>query len=400
MYVTPIITSLLDTDYYKFTMGQYAWKYFPKVKVKYAFKNRTKNVQLGKLMNKTELLYQFDKVRGLRFTLEELDYLKNLGIFSNDYLSYLNNLVLPPVYIEESKGKLIIETEGLWPEAIFWETFILSIVNELYCEQNRGGIILSGNIELENKIEILNQSTIKFVDFGTRRRFSKAWQENVIATLLKNKCKGLLGTSNVYLAKKYKLNPIGTFAHELPMVIAGTEDNRLHSVAPIRKSHSIMLNKWYELYGEFLSIALTDTFGSKFFFEDFKDKAKSWKGLRQDSGNPFEFGHKAIKYYKDLGIDPKTKIIIFSDGLDIDKIRQLQAMFEGKIKIVYGWGTNLTNDRGIRPLSIVVKSVEANGKPLVKLSDNIAKAIGDGHTLVRYKQAFGYTLKYNEPTVY
>ena len=161
-----------------------------------------------------------------------------------------------------------------------------------------------------------------------------------------------------------------------------------------------MLDKWYDLYGKQLSIALTDTFGSKFFFEDFKDMAKSWQGLRQDSGDPFKFGKTAIKYYKDLGIDPKEKLIIFSDGLDIDKIRKLQAMFEGKIKIAYGWGTNLTNDRGIKPLSIVVKSVEANGKPLVKLSDNVAKAIGDKHTIARYKDAFGYTNKYNEQTVY
>lgn len=397
----PIITSLLDTDYYKFSMGQYAWKYYPNVKVKYAFKNRTSKVKLGKLIDKAELLYQLDKVRGLRFTLEELDYLRSLKIFSNGYLSYLNKLVLSPIYVGEKNGKLIIETEGLWSDAIFWETFILSIVNELYCEQNRGGIILSGDIELDEKIEILNNSTIKFVDFGTRRRFSKAWQEHVVSTL-KSKIKNgnFLGTSNVYLAKKYNLNPIGTFAHELPMVIAGTEDNGLHSVAPIRKSHSTMLAKWYELYGEALSIALTDTFGTNFFFEDFKDKAKSWKGLRQDSGDPFEFGHRVIKYYKDLNVDPKNKVIIFSDGLCINKIKQLQTMFEGKIKIAYGWGTNLTNDRGVKPLSIVVKSVEANAKPLVKLSDNIAKAIGDKHTIARYKQAFGYINKYNEQTVY
>ena len=275
----------------------------------------------------------------------------------------------------------------------------MSIVNELYCKQDN--VTLSGDIELSEKIKILNNSSIKFVDFGTRRRFSRGWHKHIINTLISEiKNYNLLGTSNVYLAKEYNLKPMGTFAHELPMVIAGTEDNGSHSVTPIRKSHSIMLNKWYELYGETLSIALTDTFGSTFFFEDFKDKAKIWKGLRQDSGDPFKFGHKAIKYYKDLGIDPKTKIIVFSDGLDINKISQLQNMFEGKIKIAFGWGTNLTNDRGIKPLSIVVKSVEANERPLVKLSDNLAKAIGDKHTMDRYKQAFGYTNEYNEQTIY
>jgi len=415
-----IIKSLLDTDYYKFTMGQYAWKYFPKVRVKYAFKNRTKNIKLVNFLNKQELVEQLDYVRSLRFSLEELDYLKSLGIFSNDYLSFLNSLTLPPVYVDIEDGELVIETEGLWPEAIFWETFILSIVNELYYKAIKRPIIqpswinypsevlsnymdssclVKGKANLSYKIQTINCNSFKFVDFGTRRRFSTKWQDYVISLLSKSIEHGnFLGTSNVYLAKKYNIRPIGTLAHELPMVLAGINDYNLEL---LKCSHNRMLDVWEWLYGKELSIALTDTFGTDFFFRDFStEKAKYWKGLRQDSGDPFEFGKKVIKFYKDKGINPKEKIIVFSDGLNIDTILKLEKTFKDKFITMYGWGTNLTNDMGYEPLSIVVKAVEANGRPLIKLSDNLAKAIGDKKTMEKYKKVFVYDNTYTEPTLY
>ena len=416
----PIINSLLDTDYYKFSMGQYAWKYYPTVKVKYAFKNRTKGVALGEFIDKKELLEQLDSVRSLRFSFDELDYLKSLKIFSRGYLAFLNTVTLPPVYVDIQDNKLKIETEGTWSEAILWETFILSIVNELYykyigsfrfskevlnkddlnnyCAKQRA-VLVDGKAKLADKIWTINNLPFKFVDFGTRRRFSAKWQDYVVSVLSKSVAgNSFLGTSNVYLAKKYNVKPIGTLAHELPMVLAGIDD---YNLEVLKGSHDKMLTLWEYMYGKDLSIALTDTFGTDFFFRDFsKEKAKYWKGLRQDSGDPFEFGKKAIKFYKDKGIDPKKKVIVFSDGLDIDTILKLEKAFKGKFITSYGWGTNLTNDVGYAPLSIVVKAIEANGRPLIKLSDNLAKAIGDEKTMEKYKEVFVYDNTYTEPTLY
>jgi len=414
----PIINSLLDTDYYKFTMGQYAWKYFPKVKVKYVFKNRTKTVKLGNFIDKDELLGQLDKVRLLRFSLDDLDYLKSLGIFSKDYLAFLNTLILPPVYVEIKDEELNIETEGLWPEAIFWETFILSIVNELYYNKivlkdskDCSGYLrkykqnlTQGKAKLADKIWTINNTPFeigffKFVDFGTRRRFSSKWQDYVVSILSKAiEGNNFLGTSNVYFAKKYNLKPIGTLAHELPMVLAGLDD---YNLDVLKASHDKMLTLWEYLYGKDLTIALTDTFGTDFFFRDFsEEKARFWKGLRQDSGDPFEFGKKAIKFYKALKINPKEKLIVFSDGLNIKTILKLEKEFNDKFITIYGWGTNLTNDMGYKPLSIVVKAIEANGRPLIKLSDNIAKAIGNEKVIDKYKKVFVYNNTYTEPTLY
>ncbi len=413
-----IITSLLDTDFYKFTMGQFAWLYYPDVKVKYAFTDRTKDSTLldfgvtdeGIVRN---IIEELDAVRNLKFTLEELNYLSNLGIFSKEYLNFLSNLNLPPVYVSIKKNKLIIETEGKWSEAIFWETFILSIVNELYHRRFLNvGHIGECDRRLDTKIDKINATPFKFIEFGTRRRFSKEIQDRVLRELLAGiHNDSLLGTSNVYLAKEYDLKPIGTMAHELPMVIAGL--NEAFVGVSDYSRHIIFkhcaFNNWYELCGEDLSIALTDTFGSDFFFEDFsKNQAKKWRGLRQDSGDPIGFGYKAIEFYNKHGINPKEKLIVFSDGLNINKIYKIEKEFKGKIQTAYGWGTNLTNDVGYdkncsyigKPLSIVVKAVEANGIPLVKLTDNLNKAVGDKKTIERYKKAFGYKNTYKEQLKY
>jgi nicotinate phosphoribosyltransferase len=193
---------------------------------------------------------------------------------------------------------------------------------------------------------------------------------------------------------KHGLMPMGTSAHEMFMVLAGLSDQ---SDDAIRNSHQDFLNLWWDQYGYGLSIALTDTFGSEFFFKDMTSwQAAQWKGLRHDSGNPYVFGENTINFYKSKGVDPKEKMIVFSDGLDVDKIVHLADFFNGKIKTSFGWGTNLTNDLGLGALSLVVKPVAANGVPLVKLSDNLAKAMGDPATVERYKRVFGYT---NESTI-
>lgn len=399
-----IINSLLDTDFYKFTMGQYAWKYYPKVNVKYAFINRTKKVKLAEFIHIPDLIRELDQVRNLKLDMEELNYLNGLGIFSKGYLNFLSTLSMPPVYVSEKDKQLVIETEGTWCEAIFWETFILSIVNEMYYKsygQTPIGYLGIFQDNLVPKMDRIIANPFQFVEFGTRRRFSSEIQSSLL-TMMDNSAGlkdsgALIGTSNVCLAKYFKLKPIGTMAHELPMVCAGLHDESLYT---LQHSHNKMLEKWYFMYGEELSIALTDTFGTDFFFKDFGWKANEWKGLRQDSGDPIEFGKKAIKFYKEQGIDPKTKLIIFSDGLNIDKIYEIEKAFKGKINTAYGWGTNLTNDVGAEPLSIVVKAVEANGRPLVKLSDNTAKALGKPNIIEKYKCAFGYKNIYKEPLYY
>ena len=199
-----------------------------------------------------------------------------------------------------------------------------------------------------------------------------------------------LGTSNTAMAMQYGLLPMGTLAHEMYMVMAGMmADND----ATIRASHNRVLQEWWDEYGWGLSIALTDTYGSDFFFRDMTAAAgAAWKGLRQDSGDPMAFGEKAIAFYERHGVDPRDKLLVFSDGLDLGTIIKLADHFAGRIRVSFGWGTNLTNDLGLEALSLVIKVVEANGRRTVKLSDNLAKATGEGHDIERYKRIFGHTV--------
>lgn len=405
----PIITSLLDTDFYKFTMGQVVFRKFRDVNVKYAFKNRSK-VNLSHFVTEKDLRNQLDHVTDLKFDNSELHYLRGTNeysdrMFTEDYLEFLRNLRLPSYNLRYNKDNFELEFEGPWSTAIYWETFALSIINELYCNElfmlgrplQQDVNKATGVTNLAKKIAFLhhNKDIVSFTDFGTRRRFSKEWQDYVVKTLKSEFTTNCFrGTSNVYLAMKHGLMPMGTSAHEMFMVLAGLSDQ---SDDAIRNSHQDFLNLWWDQYGYGLSIALTDTFGSEFFFKDMTSwQAAQWKGLRHDSGNPYVFGENTINFYKSKGVDPKEKMIVFSDGLDIDKIVHLADFFNGKIKTSFGWGTNLTNDLGLGALSLVVKPVAANGVPLVKLSDNLAKAMGDPATVERYKRVFGYT---NESTI-
>lgn len=400
-----IIDSLLDVDFYKLTMAQLAFLEFPDVPVRFEFRNRTADVCLPDFINEGELRGELDHARRLKGISEkEGAYLRGLGIFNESFISFLRNFSLPEYFLGRNSQGYRISFEGSWPEVTFWETICLSIVSELYGRslvanmlwEDRKRAYAEGRRRLDEKIGILKENPdIRFMEFGTRRRFSRDWQEFVIEKLQREVPSQLVGTSNVAFAMKRELNPIGTFAHEMFMVFSGIFRNDL------RESHNLVLEHWRSLYGDKLSVALTDTYGTDFFFRDMtRRQAEEWTGLRQDSGDPFEFGEKAIRFYGANGIDPGSKLIVFSDGLDIGKIVRLQNRFQDRIGLSFGWGTNLTNDLGLRSLSLVAKAVRSDGYGTVKLSDNLAKAMGDPDDVRLFRDVFGYSSSFREECVY
>lgn len=398
---SPVITSLLDLDHYKLTMGQFVFNRYADVPVKYGFKNRTK-IKLAEIIDERDLRKELDSVRDLRLTTKEADFLRTLPnnggeLFSEDYISFLSNLKLPDYNLEYQDGNFKLEFPGKWSENMYWETLTLSIVNELYyraltkdfSKEQMEHLYKTGKQRLDQKIELLKQTPdIRYLEFGTRRRFSKAWQDYGVKRQKQKIPQQMIGTSNVCLAMKHKLKPQGTMAHELFMIMPGIMHKNDDE---IRASHNQVLTEWWDEYGYDLSIALTDTYGSDFFFKDMtQEQAEKWKGFRQDSGNPELFGNNQIKFYKEKGINPMKKLFVPSDGLCLETITDIQNKFRGKIMSAYGWGTNLTNDLGLDSLSIVVKAIEANGYGTVKLSDNPAKTMGSKEDVKRFMRIFEY----------
>ena len=400
-----IITSLLDVDFYKLTMMQMAFLFFRTIPVKFRFKNRTVSLPLSKFVKEKDLRAELDHVRTIKgINDREERYLRSLKVFGKKYIAFFKELVLPEYTLKRGRDSYVIEFSGAWPEVTLWETICLSITNELYyrsllkrmTKAERVAVYIEGKKRLYEKIAVLKENPcIKFIEFGTRRRFSKDWQEYVLRTLMISVPENLVGTSNVYMAMKLGLKPVGTFAHEMFMVFSGIYRGDL------KASHNKVLEYWWDLYGKALSIALTDTYGSDFFFEDMTfEQAKKWIGLRHDSGDPIEFGEKAIKFYKSYGIKPMSKTVVFSDGLDIEMILKLANHFKGRINVSFGWGTNLTNDLGLKSLSLVVKAIEAMGHGTVKLSDNLAKAMGSVANIELFKETFGNNVTLKEECVY
>lgn len=408
-----IIKSLLDVDFYKFTMGQLAFLKYPDIGVEYTFKCRNKLLRLADFIKYECLRDELLLAKALEFTNSELHYLRGTNeyqerMFKEPYLQFLKNLRISDFDLSYEDGNIKLRFGGPWPVAIYWETIALSIINELYYQAQlekmsgfeRDVIFSQGKIRLDEKIKMLKtRPDISFIEFGTRRRFSREWQDYVVSVLAAELLPSqFLGTSNTYLAMKHGLVPMGTSAHEIYMAYTGIYHG---SDDEIRESHNKSLQEWRDLYGFGLSVALTDTFGTDFFFRDMTaEQARNWKGLRQDSGDPIVFGEKAIKFYENYGIDPREKLIIFSDGLDIQTIIKIADHFQSRIKVSFGWGTNLTNDLGLRPLSMVIKLTEANGNGTVKLSDNLAKAIGKPEDVERFKKIFGHTVTLDEATTY
>lgn len=398
----PIIQSLLDTDFYKFTMGQVIFKRYADVPVKFVFINRTKGIRLADFIDEQDLRKELDNVRLLRFNKTELHYLRGTNeyserMFSEPYLGFLENLKLPPYELEKVDGNYNLEFCGPWSKVTYWEIPALAIINELYCrglmeslsEFEKDAVYAAGILRLAEKIKILRKRPdVTFCDFGTRRRFNRKWQDYVVKTLARELPGRFLGTSNTYLAMKHGLLPMGTSAHEPYMGFSGIMHN---SDEEIRASHNKVLQDWWDEYGWGLSIALTDNYGSDFFFQDMTwEQACEWKGLRQDSGDPIEWADKAIAFYERCGVDPKEKLLIFSDGLEIESIIKIADYVGNRAKKTFGWGTNLTNDLGFKSLSLIIKLMESDGHGTVKLSDNLAKALGAPADVERFKRIFGY----------
>ena len=396
----PIITSLLDNDLYKFTMLQAMLHQFPQTHGVYRFRCRNNKDTLYPLADiKDDLEQQLDNLCELRFLEDELEYLRGLRFMRSDFVDYLELFKLKRRFITVStddKGRLFIDIEGPMIQAMFFEVFVLAIVNELYFDAlSNASVIEEGQRRLDEKVTLLHQYAIEqekcdantppliIADFGTRRRFSKAWQAHVVETLHKAEPKIVSGTSNVYLAKKLGMTPIGTMAHEFMQAFQALD-------VRLRDSQKAALEAWVHEYRGDLGIALTDVVGMDAFLRDFDLYfAKLFDGLRHDSGDPYIWGDKAIAHYKNLKIDPRTKILTFSDGLDLNKAWDLHQYFKGQIKTSFGIGTNLTNDMGITPINIVLKLVECNGQPVAKLSDSPGKTMINNDTYLAYlRQVF------------
>lgn len=385
-------------DYYKATMSQLEFEQHPTAEVTFELKNRAANL-LSEYVMPEELS---DRLEVLQkgWQPEELAYLASLqnqdstAQFSEAYLDYLADAPLPPIDVHlDERGDIAARTTGEWPLVTFWETVVMSELNELYFDHKLTAegssleeLYAEGDRRLDAKIALLStRPDIKFADFGTRRRFSYHWQKHVVERVARELPHNFIGTSNIYLAHELNLAPIGTYAHELPMVYAALAEKEARN--PL-EGHAEMLRDWQKVYRGDLSTALTDTFTSDFFFADFsQEQAEQWKGLRHDSGDPIAFGEQVIAFYEAHDIDPLEKTIVFSDGLDLRTIITLADHFNGRIKVLFGWGTTLTNDLGLKANNIVMKAVAVEGVSTVKLSDDEGKHTGEARTIARYQDA-------------
>lgn len=405
----PIIRSLIDTDFYKLLMLQMIWKIYPEVNATFTLINRTTSVRLADEIDEQELRDQLDHVRSLRLTKKEMIWLAGntfygrAQIFEPEFLAWLGNLQLPEYELAKRDGQYELTFHGSWMETTLWEIPALAIINEL---RSRAAMRTLGYFTLDvlyarakakmwSKVERLRELPgLRISDFGTRRRHSFLWQRWCVDALKEGIGPAFTGTSNVLLAMDSDLEAVGTNAHELPMVVAALAKNDEQlAAAPYQ-----VLKDWNRLYGGNLLIVLPDAYGTTSFLEHAPEWVADWTGFRPDSAPPIEGGEKIIDWWKKMGRDPRKKLLIFSDGLDVDAIIDTYRHFAGRVRMSFGWGTNLTNDfagcapveiAGLKPISIVCKVSEANGRPAVKLSDNPRKATGDPAEVERYLRFFG-----------
>ena len=378
---------MLDTDFYKFTMQQVVFKKFPDVEVEFTFKNRTKGIKLKYDDYYLKLQTEIQNLCNIVFQNQELDYLESLGIFSKGYLNFLQRFryrLCDVDIIKGKEGELQIKIHGTWLNTILWEVPLLAIISELCTNQHSthndemiGQENLFSNIKYISRWD--DHKDIRFADFGTRRRYSREWQEYIVNTLTGDLRKNFVGTSNVLLAMKYGVKPIGTMAHEFIQAMQQI------SGCQLRDSQKCAFQTWADVYRGDLGIALSDTLGMNTFFNDFDMYfSKLFDGARHDSGDPYIWCDKLIKHYKSMGIDPLTKTAVFSDGLTFPKMVELHKHYKDKIKVSFGIGTNLTNDCGIKPLQIVIKMTKCNGRPVAKISDSKGKQMCEDREYLKH----------------
>ena len=392
MKCNQIINSLLETDLYKFSMGQVIYHRFPGYTTTWTFKCRNKDVKFTLEMY-YEIVEQIKAFCNLRFTEEELDYLRTITWLHTPYIDYLRNFAPNFNHIHVSKDAecgLAIEAEGSWLETSMYEIPILAIVNEVYFRMgfDYDELFESFKEHLADKCERIKSQSLylgTFSEFGLRRRLSAEAQELAIKELIdatKNVSSNFIGTSNVYLAKKLGIKPVGTMAHEYIMCVG--QGNNKHNAA---YSNWYAMDAWIKEYGVMNGIALTDTVTTDVFLKDFQlTFATLFSGVRHDSGDPYEWGEKMIKHYESLGIDPKTKTLLFSDSLDFDRASALFYHFNSRINVAFGIGTYISNDTKEPALNIVMKTTECNGHPVAKISDTPGKCMCKDAEYVDYLQ--------------
>jgi len=404
--IDAIVRSLIDTDFYKLLMCQSIFRNHPDTRVTFSLINRTTDIRLADMIDEGELREQLDHVRSLSLRRGESTWLRGntfygkRQMFRPDFMEWFEGLRLPDYHLEKRDGQYELTFEGAWPEVMMWEIPALSVLMEL---RSRAVLRGMGKFELQvlyaramarvwEKVERLRGvEGLKLADFGTRRRHSFLWQDWCVQAMVEGLGNAFIGTSNCAIARNRDLEAIGTNAHELPMVYAAlaTTDEEL-AQAPYR-----VLADWHDEHDGNLRVILPDTYGTDGFLERAPDWLSAWTGIRIDSGDPAAGAERAIRWWQDRGEDPRQKLIIFSDGLDADRIDALHHQFRDRVKVSFGWGTLLTNDfRGLvpddrlAPFSLVCKAVSANGRPTVKLSDNPNKAMGPVDQIARYKRVF------------
>ncbi|HLR81983.1 MAG TPA: nicotinate phosphoribosyltransferase [Paenalcaligenes sp.] len=379
-----IITSLLDTDLYKFTMMQVVLHHFPTAQVQYRFQCRTPNVDLSPYLD--EIRQEVHELCQLKFTEDELAYLAGLRFMKSDFIDFLRLFQLPErcIHIEAGEqGGISIEIEGPWLHTILFEIPVLAIVNEVYFRNTKPHPPLEeGRSRLRAKMQLVtgdpSLADFRVAEYGTRRRFSKKWHDEVVATMKDQMGIHFAGSSNVWMAKKHDVLPLGTMAHEYLQAC--------QALGPrLRDSQVFALEMWAREYRGDLGIALSDVYGMDAFLRDFDMYfCKLFDGARHDSGDPFVWGDRLLAHYEKNRVDPRTKTLIFSDALDIPKAIELAHYFANRCKVSFGIGTNLTNDFGHTPLQVVIKMVRCNGQPVAKISDTPEKTMCDDPAYLSY----------------
>jgi nicotinate phosphoribosyltransferase len=386
-----IITSLLDTDLYKFTMMQVVLHQFPGAQVEYRFKCRNAGVDLTPYVE--EIRDEIAWLCTLRFRERELDYLRGLRFIKSDFVDFLGLFQLNTKYITvapspQANGEIDILIKGPWLHTILFEIPVLAIVNEVYFRNTQPiPDYAEGRKRLRQKIALIRDDPemagVRIADYGTRRRFSRLWHDEVLLTLKEQLRDNLAGTSNVMYAMKHGLTPLGTMAHEYLQAC--------QALGPrLRDSQTFAFEVWAKEYRGDLGIALSDVYGLDAFLRDFDMYfCKLFDGARHDSGDPIVWGERLIEHYRKNRVDPRTKTLVFSDALDFPRVAELYRRFKDRAIVAFGVGTNLTNDLGYTPLQIVIKMVRCNGQPVAKLSDSPEKNMCEDEAYLAYlRQVF------------